>query len=74
MVNSSLAKSEKLKKKIESLRNRPNEEFFDLSKDPGCWNNLINNNAYIEQISKFRKELKNEMFSTNDPERFYYLH
>ncbi len=74
VVNSSLAKSEKLKKKIESLRNRPNEEFFDLSKDPGCWNNLINNNAYIEQISKFRKELKNEMFSTNDPERFYYLH
>jgi N-sulfoglucosamine sulfohydrolase len=74
VVNSSLEKSEKLKKKIESLRNRPNEEFFDLSKDPGCWNNLINNNVYIEQISKFRKELKNEMLGTNDPERFYYLH
>jgi len=74
VVNSSLDKSEKLKKKIESLRNRPNEEFFDLSKDPGCWNNLINDHAYREQISKFRKELKNEMLATNDPERFYYQH
>ena len=74
VVNSSLDKSEKLKKKIESLRNRPNEEFFDLIKDPGCWNNLINDKAYGEQISNFRRELKNEMLSTNDPERFYYQH
>jgi len=74
VVKSSLANSEKLKKKIELLRNRPNEEFFDLRKDPGCWNNLINNNAYSEQISEFSKELKNEMIGTNDPERFYYQH
>ena len=72
VVNSSLASSEKLKKKIETLRNRPNEEFFDLREDPGCWDNLINNETYAEQINAFRKKLKNEMISTRDPERFYY--
>lgn len=74
VVNASLDKSEKLKKKVESLRNRPNEEFFDLSKDSGCWDNLINDNAYSEQISEFRKKLKTEMLDTNDPERLYYEH
>jgi len=72
VVNSSLDESEKLKQKIDHMSDRPPEEFYDLGKDPGCWDNLINNKDYQEQIKKFRNDLKKEMFSTNDPERFYY--
>jgi hypothetical protein len=57
---------------MDFMAKRPIEEFYDLTKDPGCWNNLINNKDYKEQINKFRQYLKNEMLSTNDPERYYY--
>jgi len=72
VVSSSLDKSEKLKSKIDHMSDRPPEEFYDLGKDPGCWDNLINNKGCQEQVKKFRNYLKKEMFSTNDPERFYY--
>jgi len=72
VVNSSMNKSEKLKRKMDFMTKRPFEEFYDLTNDPGCWNNLLNNEDYKEQINKFRQYLKNEMLSTNDPERFYY--
>ncbi len=72
VVNSSLGKNEKLKRKMVFMKERPPEEFYDLTKDPGCWDNLINNMDYQEQITKFRHYLKKEMLNTNDPERFYY--
>jgi len=72
VVNSSLDKSENLKRKMVFMKERPPEEFYDLTKDPGCWDNLINNKDYQEQITKFRHYLKKEMLNTNDPERFYY--
>jgi N-sulfoglucosamine sulfohydrolase len=72
VVNSCLDKSEKLKRKMVFMEERPAEEFYDLTKDPGCWDNLINDTDYHEQITRFRQYLKKEMLNTKDPERFYY--
>jgi len=72
VVESSLAENGKLKRKISFMENRPVEEFYDLSKDPGCWDNLIDRSDYQKQITTFRHYLKKEMLNTSDPERFYY--
>ncbi|HKK17656.1 MAG TPA: sulfatase [Opitutales bacterium] len=58
--------------RIAYFKNRPVEEFFDLSKDPGCWNNLIDDKNYQEEIARFRAILKREMMESKDPERFIY--
>jgi hypothetical protein len=74
VVSSSLSKSEKLKLKMDFMRNRPIEEFYDLTEDPGCWDNLINDKSYHDKINEFRVHLKKEMWETNDPMRFDYQH
>ena len=72
VVNASLSKNEKLRRKIAFMENRPAEEFYDLTKDPGCWHNLIDSRDHQEQITRFRQYLKREMINARDPERFYY--
>ena len=74
VVQSSLDKSERLKRKMIFMEERPPEEFYDLTKDPGCWDNLIKKGDYQEQITRFRDYLKMEMSTTNDPERFYFTY
>jgi N-sulfoglucosamine sulfohydrolase len=68
VVNSSLPKSEKLKKKIEYMEFRAPEELFDLKEDPGCWNNLSEHPDYAEKLKAYRKKLLDEMQETADPE------
>ena len=72
VIESSVSKDLKLAARTEFLRKRPVEEFYDLSKDPGCWNNLINDEQYSDKIKEFRAHLKKEMKQTNDPERYYF--
>lgn len=47
---------------------RPVQEFFDLTKDPGCWDNLIDDSSYRDHIEKMQRQLLWEMTTTNDPE------
>jgi N-sulfoglucosamine sulfohydrolase len=68
VVNSSLSKSEKLKNKIDYMVYRAPEEFYDLKKDPGCWDNLAQHPDYAEIIQEYRKRLHFEMKTTDDPE------
>ncbi len=70
VVREGIENSEKLAERIAFMRKRPVEEFYDLSKDPGCWNNLINDKDYRKQIDHFRAVLKKEMHQSNDPQRF----
>lgn len=59
-------------KKINTLMHKPVEELYDLTKDPGCWNNLADNPAYLQIIGRYRKLLKKEMDDTKDPEGYKY--
>lgn len=72
VVQTSLGKNQTLAKRIEFLKHRPVEEFYDLTKDPGCWNNLIHDENYQAQIRRFRATLDREMAQSNDPERVRY--
>jgi N-sulfoglucosamine sulfohydrolase len=53
--------------RVELFRHRILEEFYDLEKDPDCLNNLIDNPEYKIEIESFKKQLKENMQSTNDP-------
>lgn len=53
--------------RVKMWRQRVVEEFYDLEKDPGCLNNLINNPEYKEQAEQFRKQLRDWMTGTKDP-------
>jgi len=72
VVQSSVGQDQKLAKRMAFLKNRPVEEFYDLSKDPGCMNNRIDDEHYQKQICRFRAALKREMTATHDPERSHF--
>lgn len=44
------------------------EQFFNIKKDPGEMNNLINDSIYTDEIEKHRKMLENEVIETHDKE------
>lgn len=72
LVESGIDEDQRLAERMAFLKNRPVEELYDLSEDPGCWNNLIDDKRYRKQVSEFRARLKREMVQSNDPERFYF--
>lgn len=72
IVQSSVDEDKRLATRMGVLKKRPVEEFYDLSKDPGCWNNLIHDKEYQEQVNRCRTTLKQEMMESNDPERSYF--
>jgi uncharacterized sulfatase len=46
---------------------RPEEEFFDILKDPGCLNNLANDPAFREELLAHRNQLGGYLMETDDP-------
>ncbi len=46
---------------------RPNEELYDLKKDPNEFNNLINDPGYFEITKKLKNKLYEWMNQTDDP-------
>ena len=44
------------------------EELYDLSKDPGCRNNLVGEPSYQKILNKLRKRMLNILRKTNDHE------
>jgi len=69
VVQSSLnADHPRLLAKIEAIINKPAEELFDLTNDPGCWDNLAQDPAHVGTLNEYRMKLSSEMESTSDPE------
>ncbi|MEK9609996.1 MAG: hypothetical protein VW058_10095, partial [Flavobacteriaceae bacterium] len=46
---------------------RPDEELFDITIDPQCQNNLINNDDYKTERSRLSKVLTDYLIETEDP-------
>ena len=46
---------------------RPAEEFYDLSVDVGCSQNLAGQSAYVQRINQLRDRMEAELKSQNDP-------
>jgi len=54
-------------KRVNSFRNRPLEEFYDVRKDPNCLINIISESEYKDEIASMKMELKQWMQINNDP-------
>lgn len=69
VVESSLDGSHpELSEKINNLLYKPVEELYDLSVDPGCWNNLAKSSGNKAILDIYRDRLFKEMEDTKDPE------
>lgn len=55
-----------VQKRVDMFRHRMVEEFYDLQKDPGCVNNLIDNPEYQSEIAKYQQRLRAWMVETGD--------
>jgi len=56
-----------LKKRVEFIKRRAPEEFYDLSHDPYCLNNVMKEDRYHDKIQFFKNMLEEQMVATNDP-------
>ena len=54
-------------RRCEFLLVRSAEEFYDLEKDPGCLNNLINSVEYKNKIAEYRQEMSHWLKKSQDP-------
>ena len=52
--------------RVDMFRYRVPQEFYDLEKDPGCINNLINSPEHQQVIKQFQACLREWMIDTND--------
>ncbi|HPJ23257.1 MAG TPA: hypothetical protein PLH18_12965, partial [Clostridia bacterium] len=43
------------------------DELYDVRKDPGQWNNLINDSTIVPVLSDLRARLANELIRREDP-------
>jgi arylsulfatase A-like enzyme len=57
-----------LSRKVGSIIDKPVEELFDLTADPGCWQNLADRREHQEILNLYRKRLQHEMTVSQDPE------
>lgn len=63
-----LAKNnEKLAKRMDLLKHRVVEEFYDIQSDPDCLVNLISDPSYKKEIEDLQSALEDEMRRTHDP-------
>jgi N-sulfoglucosamine sulfohydrolase len=62
------------KRSFEALVNRPREELYDLTKDPGEFHNVAADPAYADVLKDLRERLKNWQEKTDDPWLIKYKH
>jgi N-sulfoglucosamine sulfohydrolase len=53
--------------RVTLFRHRVQEELYDLQKDPGCLNNLADNNAFSRTKERYRAAMKTLMTEKGDP-------
>jgi N-sulfoglucosamine sulfohydrolase len=58
---------EKMNERLELYKYRVPEEFYKVSKDPDCLENLINYPSQEKELKKLQSALENWMIETNDP-------
>lgn len=61
------ATDEKLKERVNFIKRRLPEEFYDLTEDPYCFNNLINDKKYALKIEQYKKLLEKHLREVSDP-------
>jgi N-sulfoglucosamine sulfohydrolase len=61
------AKDDELMQRLDMLRYREVEEFYDIQNDPDCLVNLISDPRYQKEIEQLQSELEVHMRVTNDP-------
>ena len=50
-----------------SVDKRPLEELYDITKDPGCLNNLANDPSFAETKNKLAAQFEKYLKDTGDP-------
>ncbi len=55
-----------IQRRVEMFRFRVVQEFYDLQKDPGCVNNLINSPEHLQLVREYQQRLRRWMVETND--------
>ncbi len=61
------AKTDKrIERRVDIFRHRVPQEFYDLSSDPGCVQNLIDSPEHQSLIKKYQSRLRRWMVETND--------
>ena len=50
-----------------AVAKRPMEELYDITRDPGCLNNLADLSDYQEILIELRNHLNNHLVITRDP-------
>lgn len=55
-----------VQQRVDMFRHRVVQEFYDLRKDPGCTNNLIDSAEHQGLIKDYQKRLREWMVETND--------
>ncbi len=53
--------------RVEFIRSRQAEEFYDLTQDPYCLNNQIATGAFAKEVAEMRELLETQMIVSNDP-------
>lgn len=66
-MKTAAANDTELKKRVNFIRLRTREEFYDLSSDPYCRTNQIDNAAYSAQLADLRTSLDRRLEQYNDP-------
>jgi len=56
-----------IKKRVDFIKHRVSEEFYNLSRDPFCLNNLIHDAHYSDTIKHYKQLAENQMAETGDP-------
>ena len=57
----------KMAARMEVLKHRTLEEFYDIQKDPDCLVNLISDPAYQTEIERYRGMLEQQLRKLHDP-------
>ncbi len=55
-----------IQQRVDMFRYRVPQEFYDLQKDPGCVNNLIDSLEHRELVQEYQARLRSWMIDTND--------
>ena len=69
LINETALKNENDRLFAQRFFKRPQEELFDVIKDPYCQKNLIHNSQYKKDLDRLSEKLSRWMISQNDKGR-----
>jgi N-sulfoglucosamine sulfohydrolase len=66
-MNEAAKTNHSIQARVDLFRYRVPEEFYDLTNDPDCLENLVNDPAHAATLQELQRELVVQMKKTNDP-------